>query len=41
VTYFVFTGDGSVDLPHLKGAARLRLNGLPVALAAPESWYIN
>ena len=34
VAYLVFTGDGSVDLPHLRGAIRLRLNGLPSALAA-------
>jgi uncharacterized protein YndB with AHSA1/START domain len=27
------TGDGSADLPHLRGAIRLRLNGLPTALA--------
>jgi uncharacterized protein YndB with AHSA1/START domain len=33
VAYFVITGDGSVDLPHLRGAIRLRLNGLPIALA--------
>ena len=35
VAYFVSTGDGSVDLPHLRGALRLRLNGLPGALVAP------
>jgi uncharacterized protein YndB with AHSA1/START domain len=30
--FVAVTGDGAADLPHLRGAVRLRLNGLPSAL---------
>lgn len=33
VAFLVRTGDGSADLPHLRGATSLRLNGLAAALA--------
>jgi uncharacterized protein YndB with AHSA1/START domain len=33
VAFLVRTGDGSADLPHLRGGTILRLNGLPGALA--------
>jgi uncharacterized protein YndB with AHSA1/START domain len=33
VAFLVRTGDGSADLPHLRGATTLRLNGLAGALA--------
>ncbi|UGQ11375.1 SRPBCC domain-containing protein [Yinghuangia sp. ASG 101] len=36
VAFITPTGDGSHDLPHLRGATRLRLNGLIVALASPH-----
>lgn len=32
VTFLRYTGDGSVDLAHLRGASVLRLNGLDAAL---------
>ena len=32
--FLVPTGEGETDLAHLRGAVRLRLNGLPAALAA-------
>jgi uncharacterized protein YndB with AHSA1/START domain len=32
VAFLARTGDGSVDLPHLKGGTALRLNGLALAL---------
>ncbi|GAB3168269.1 SRPBCC family protein [Myceligenerans halotolerans] len=31
VTFLARTGDGSADLPHLRGGTALRLNGLPGA----------
>jgi uncharacterized protein YndB with AHSA1/START domain len=34
VAFITPSGDGSHDLPHLRGATRLRLNGLTVALRA-------
>ncbi|MGW0664374.1 SRPBCC domain-containing protein [Streptodolium elevatio] len=33
VAFITPSGDGSHDLPHLRGATRLRLNGLTMALA--------
>jgi hypothetical protein len=33
VAFLARTGDGSADLPHLRGGTILRLNGLPGALA--------
>ncbi|WP_345359186.1 SRPBCC domain-containing protein [Actinoallomurus liliacearum] len=33
VAFLVATGDGSADLPHLRGGTTLRLNGLAAALA--------
>lgn len=36
VAFVTSTGDGSHDLPHLRGATRLRLNGLIAALAPPH-----
>jgi uncharacterized protein YndB with AHSA1/START domain len=33
--FVIPTGDGSADLPHLRGGVRLRLNGLPAALDIP------
>lgn len=33
VAFLARTGDGSADLPHLRGATALRLNGLAAALA--------
>jgi uncharacterized protein YndB with AHSA1/START domain len=33
VSFLAFTGDGSAELPHLRGAIALRLNGLAQALA--------
>ncbi|PKW12195.1 Uncharacterized conserved protein YndB, AHSA1/START domain [Streptomyces sp. 1222.5] len=32
--FLVPTGDGAADLAHLRGAVRLRLNGLPAAIEA-------
>ena len=32
VTFLTRTGDGSADLPHLRGGTVLRLNGLPAVL---------
>jgi uncharacterized protein YndB with AHSA1/START domain len=37
VTFLTRTGDGSADLPHLRGGTALRLNGLAVALQPPSS----
>lgn len=34
VAFLERTGDGSADLPHLRGGTVLRLNGLPAALDA-------
>jgi len=34
VSFLAFTGDGSAELPHLRGAISLRLNGLAQVLAA-------
>ncbi|WP_242895227.1 SRPBCC domain-containing protein [Actinomadura litoris] len=36
VAFLARTGDGSADLPHLRGATALRLNGLAVTLRPPE-----
>ncbi|MEV4003027.1 SRPBCC domain-containing protein [Actinomadura sp. NPDC049753] len=36
VAFLTRTGDGSADLPHLRGATALRLTGLAVALQPPE-----
>jgi uncharacterized protein YndB with AHSA1/START domain len=33
VAFLAFTGDGSAELPHLRGAIALRLNGLAQVLA--------
>ena len=33
VTFLVRTGDGSADVPHLRGAIALRFNGLSVAVS--------
>lgn len=43
VAFLVRTGDGSADLPHLRGGTSLRLNGLAVALdpglrRVPHRW---
>jgi uncharacterized protein YndB with AHSA1/START domain len=35
VAFITATGDGSHDLPHLRGGIQLRLNALAVALDAP------
>lgn len=35
VAFLTRTGDGSADLPHLRGATALRLNGLAAALQPP------
>ncbi|GAA0373163.1 SRPBCC domain-containing protein [Actinoallomurus spadix] len=35
VTFLTRTGDGSADLPHLRGGTALRLNGLAAALQPP------
>lgn len=35
VAFLARTGDGSADLPHLRGATMLRLNGLAAALRPP------
>ena len=35
-TFVTPTGDGSADLPHLRGATGLRLNGLAAALAPKD-----
>jgi uncharacterized protein YndB with AHSA1/START domain len=37
VTFLRYTGDGSVDLAHLRGASVLRLNGLDAALQSATS----
>jgi uncharacterized protein YndB with AHSA1/START domain len=37
VTFLRYTGDGSVDLAHLRGASALRLNGLDAALQSATS----
>lgn len=37
VTFLRYTGDGSVDLAHLRGASMLRLNGLDAALSSGTS----
>lgn len=38
VTFLTRTGDGSADLPHLRGATSLRLNGLAAALQRPTGF---
>jgi uncharacterized protein YndB with AHSA1/START domain len=35
VAFLAYTGNGDTDLAHLRGATRLRLNGLDAALAPP------
>jgi uncharacterized protein YndB with AHSA1/START domain len=35
VAFLTHTGDGAADLPHLRGATTLRLNGLAAALTPP------
>jgi hypothetical protein len=37
VAFLAATGDGSHDLPHLRGATSLRLNGLALALREPAA----
>ncbi|MEU1495569.1 SRPBCC domain-containing protein [Streptomyces sp. NPDC005776] len=37
VTFLRYTGDGSADLAHLRGASALRLNGLAAALKSGPS----
>ncbi|MFD0689225.1 SRPBCC domain-containing protein [Actinomadura fibrosa] len=37
VAFLTRTGDGSADLPHLRGATALRLNGLAVTLQPTET----
>ena len=37
VAFLTRTGDGSADLPHLRGGTVLRLNGLPAALNKDRS----
>lgn len=37
VAFIATTGDGSDDLPHLRGGTRLRLNGLVAALESPDT----